>query len=435
MKIIGLGFNLCPPISRGRIFLARLILAFAAVSLFIPKSLAAPPAGYNLIWSDEFNGTVGSAPNSSYWNYNLGENGWGNSELENYTNSTANSQIVSDPNATDDMALAIIALDPGGNNGAVGDYTSARINTYGKFSFQYGYIESRIQLPYGQGIWPTFWMMGNDFYSGTYDPTLYNGNWPTCGEVDIMENIGNTNLSPPSNVSGSTWQSTIDTALHMPGHYGAGGIIRYWALPSGQLYHNNYHLFAAQWAPGQMQIFMDGNFVENISANYVSAGQWVFDSGPFFIMLNIAVGGSFPGSPDGTTSFPQTMLVDYVRVYQMAPPTPTSTPAPTVMTTPTSTASITPPFSPILYPNPYKGVGQPYLNLSAGGLGMPVTIKFFTTGFRKVSQVLYSASDTESGTVPLFLTDWYGTALANGLYYVVVEAGSKQTTLKYLLTR
>lgn len=307
---------------------------FWACALFLMGgtcSWASPPAGYALVWSDEFNQADDTPPNPAYWNYNLGNGGWGNDEMENYTNNLPNCHVVSDPNATDGKALALIAQD---------DYTSARINTYGHVSFQYGYVEARIQSTYGQGIWPTFWMLGNDFYPGSYDPSLETGNWPTCGEMDIMENIGNTSLSPPSNVSGSTWQSTIDMALHLPNHYGSNGLLAYWALPSPQLYHNAYHLFAAQWTPGQVEYFVDGTPVTTHTASEVSPGPWPFDAGQFFLLLNVAVGGDYPGAPDGTTSFPQTLLVDYVRVYQPASVTPT--PTATASMTPSMTASSTP---------------------------------------------------------------------------------------------
>jgi beta-glucanase (GH16 family) len=295
-----------------RSIFVQLLFVMIVANLFVSKSLAAPPAGYNLAWCDEFNQPAGSQP-STFWNFCLGNGGWGNGELENYTNSTNNCQIVSDPNATDGTALAIIAQS---------DYTSARINTYNNYSFQYGYIEARIQCTYGQGIWPTFWTLGNTFYSGAFNAYTETGDWPQCGENDIMENIGNDNASPATNVPGATWESTIDMAQHMPGHYGGSPLISYWSLPSPQVLHSAYHLYACEWTPGEMQYFVDGNLVATHTSGQVSAGQWVYDNGPAFILFNVAVGGGYPGSPDGSTSFPQTLLVDYVRVYQLPTPTP-----------------------------------------------------------------------------------------------------------------
>ncbi len=274
---------------------------------------AMPPAGYNLVWSDEFNGNVGSAPNSANWTYNTGAGGWGNNELENYTTSTANSQIISDPNAGDGKALALIAIDtqPGNTNyGTVGRYTSARLLTSGLQSFQYGYMEARIQMPYGDGIWPAFWMLGNNIGSV---------GWPTCGEMDIMENIGNVSDQPLNHGS-----------LHAPGWNPTGT----YSLPGGALYHNAYHTFGLLWQQDQVQFYVDGTLYETQTAAGAAGagGTYEFNS-QFFFLLNMAVGGSWPGSPDAGTSFPQTMLVDYVRVYQQPSGTATPTPTPVVAST------------------------------------------------------------------------------------------------------
>ena len=271
------------------------------------------PAGYNLVWSDEFNGAVGSAPNPANWTYDTGAGGWGNNELENYTTSTNNSVIVSDPNANDGKALAIIAIDtqPGNSNyGAVGRYTSARLLSSGLQSFQYGYMEARIQMPFGDGIWPAFWMLGTNIGAV---------GWPACGEMDIMENIGNSadQLLNHGSLHAPNWNPTATTGL-----------------PSGALYHNAYHTFGLLWQANQVQFYVDGNLYEtHTAAECAGAGGTYEFNTPFFFLLNLAVGGSWPGSPDAGTSFPQTMLVDYVRVYQASAGTPVPTPTPVVSST------------------------------------------------------------------------------------------------------
>lgn len=265
------------------------------------------PSGYGLTWSDEFNGSIGSAPNSNNWAYDTGDGGWGNSELENYTTSTANSQIVADANATDGKSLAIIAVDTMPGSGAyntVGRYTSARlVSSMGGATpsqvFQYGYMEARVKMPYGDGIWPAFWMLGNDINSGI--------SWPTCGEIDIMENIGNSSDQPVNH--GSLHDGTDFTNT--------------FTLTGGQLFHNEYHTFGAMWQPNQIQFYVDGNLYETVNSSQQS-GTWEFNNN-FFFLLNMAVGGSWPGSPDASTSFPQTMYVDYVRAYQSGQPTPVPT--------------------------------------------------------------------------------------------------------------
>jgi beta-glucanase (GH16 family) len=261
------------------------------------------PAGYGLAWTDAFNGAIGSGPNPANWTYDTGDGGWGNAELENYTTSTANSQIVADPNAIGGQALAIIALDPGGNNDAVGSYTSARlvssVESNPNNNWQYGYMEARVKMPYGDGIWPAFWMLGNNINSGV--------SWPTCGEIDIMENIGEA--SDQANNHGSLHDGIDWTDVY--------------TLDGPQLFHNAYHTFAANWVANQIQFYVDGNLYETVNASSQPGGTtWEFNNS-FFYLLNLAVGGNYPGNPDASTSFPQTMFVNYVRTYQSGNPTPT----------------------------------------------------------------------------------------------------------------
>jgi beta-glucanase (GH16 family) len=256
-------------------------------------TLQPPPAtGFTLAWSDEFNGADGSSPDSSKWTFDtgVGGNGWGNHELETYTNRTQNAQIKSGNLVI--TALKETYADP--KDGVSRNYTSARLKTQGLFSQAYGRFEARIKIPAGQGMWPAFWMLGNDIGSV---------GWPKCGEIDIMENIG----KEPGTVHGSlhgpsTASSTSD--LSAP-----------FSLTAGQNFADDFHLYAVEWEPGTIRFYVDTNLYATCNkSQWPAGGAWTFDH-PFFLILNVAVGGDWPGPPDNTTVFPQQMLVDYLRVY------------------------------------------------------------------------------------------------------------------------
>ena len=260
--------------------------------LFRPVLQAAEPA---LAWSDEFNQPTGSPPEASRWVYDLGGSGWGNNELETYTADRANASIVLDPAAVDGHALAIRAL-----RTVTGGYTSARLKTSGKFSFTYGRVEARMKLPFGRGIWPAFWLLGD---------TLGHVDWPACGEIDIMEQLGHD----PGRVHGT---------LHGPGYSGANGPTASTVLPDGASLSDAYHTYAIDWTPGRIEWSLDGIVYSVRTAAQLPADKrWVYD-GPMFLLLNLAVGGNWPGRPDSSTTFPQVLLVDYVRVYERRPDSP-----------------------------------------------------------------------------------------------------------------
>ena len=260
--------------------LARRALS-AAICLIALLPASAAPRPWRMVWSDEFNGPPGSPPDPSKWVLDLGGGGWGNQELEVYTDSRSNSYLDGQGN------LVMQALQP-----STGQFTSARLKTEGKFSMQFGRVEARIKIPYGQGIWPAFWMLGNDFASG----------WPGCGEIDIMENIGRE----PGAVHGT---------LHGPGYSGADAIGKAFNLASGR-FTDDYHVYAVEWSAARIDFFVDeNNYLTVTPASLPSGAKWVY-SHPFYIILNVAVGGSWPGNPDATSVFPQKMLVDYVRVYK-----------------------------------------------------------------------------------------------------------------------
>ncbi|HVO80669.1 MAG TPA: glycoside hydrolase family 16 protein [Terriglobales bacterium] len=242
---------------------------------------AAPLRPWRLVWNEEFDGPAGSAPDRAKWTYDLGQTGWGNAELENYTSSTDNAFV----DGAGHLVIQTVA------NGA--SYTSARLKTQGLAAFTYGKIEARIQIPFGQGLWPAFWMLGTD---------ISTSGWPRCGEIDIMENIG----KEPSTVHGT---------VHGPGYSGGNGIGAPFSLPDGQRFADKFHVFTVLWDPQSVEFQVDGHAYKRVTpADLPSGTQWVYGH-PFFLLLNVAVGGNWPGYPDSTTRFPQRMLIDWVRVY------------------------------------------------------------------------------------------------------------------------
>ncbi len=263
---------------------ALVLLGFALVA-------PAQPANWTLVWADEFDQPNGSSPNSSKWNYDIGASGWGNNEWQYYTARTNNVRV-------EDGKLVIEAKQEN-YNGA--NYTSARLKTQGKASWTYGRIEARIQIPRGQGIWPAFWMLGTNITSV---------GWPNCGEIDILENIGRE----PTIIHGT---------IHGPGYSGGNSIGGGYSLPGNPAFADDFHVYAVEWTTNMIKWFVDGHqYFTATPASLPGGSSWVFTQ-PEFIILNVAVGGNWPGYPDATTVFPQRMTVDYVRVYAIsnAPPT------------------------------------------------------------------------------------------------------------------
>jgi len=233
----------------------------------------------NLIWAEEFDYT--GLPDPTWWNMETGGGGWGNNELQYYTNTASNAYV-------NNGVLTITARKEqvGGRN-----YTSARITTQNKFDFKYGRIEARIKLPYGQGIWPAFWMLGANFGQV---------GWPSCGEIDIMEMVGGTNKD-----------NTCHSTIHWDNNGSHAQYGQSYTLPSGIL-ADNFHVFSVRWNAQSIRGYI--NDIKYFEADITPAGLNEFQKN-FFIILNVAVGGNWPGSPDDSTVFPQTMEVDWVRVY------------------------------------------------------------------------------------------------------------------------
>jgi len=268
---------------------AFLLLLLPVVANAQESASPVKDAKWKLVWSDEFNGPGGSGVDSSKWVFDLGGKGWGNQELESYTNRPQNVYIQ-------DGNLVVQARQEKytGPDGVSRNYTSARLKTAGKFSQAYGRFEARIKIPFGQGLWPAFWMLGDD---------LQKIGWPNSGEIDIMENIG----KEPSTVHGT---------IHGPGYSGDGGIGAPFTLPGNQRFADDFHIYAVEWELNTIRFYVDDKLYETCTPSNLPAGKrWVYNH-PFFLLLNVAVGGNWPENPDTTTIFPQTMLVDYVRVYQ-----------------------------------------------------------------------------------------------------------------------
>ena len=236
----------------------------------------------NLIMSDEFD--TDGAPNPLYWGYDIGtgEDGWGNNELQYYTDRSENITVQN--------GILLITAKKEDFNGA--SYTSAKLTTKGLFEQAYGRFEARIRVPYGQGIWPAFWLLGADC-----GPEVV---WPQCGEIDIMEYKG----QEPTTIHGS---------VHGNGFSGGEAITKSYSLENDR-FDTGFHVFGIEWAPDYINYYVDDVLYNQITPNDVT-GEWVFDH-PFYIIINLAVGGSFVGSPNSETVFSQTMLIDYVRVYK-----------------------------------------------------------------------------------------------------------------------
>jgi len=284
---------------------SNLTVKAIAVAAGLPQSAVATLAfapnipSNTLVWSEEFNEatTANTAPNQQFWTYDVGGGGFGNNELETYCayGSAVSPCVASAPNAYvgTDGFLHIVAQQP-----SPGVYTSARLKTQGLFSFQYGRFEVRVQVPEAQGFWPAAWLMGNDI---TTMP------WPGCGEMDVQERVDAAD-SPDKTVG----------SIHGPGFTGSNiGTTFY--FPTGQT-AATFHTYGMIWSPGSVAYYVDdpsspyATFTPTSVANFPGSA-WPFDTGPSFILLNLAIGGNYPGSPNSSTPFPSQTLVDYVRIY------------------------------------------------------------------------------------------------------------------------
>ena len=259
----------------------------------------------NPVWQDEFDGAAGARLDASVWNYQTGkQDGWGNKELQMYCAAGSNTPpcAAANPNVYLDGEghLVLRAL-----RTATGEWTSARINTSGHKEFQYGRIEARMKLPVGAGLWPAFWMIGSDGDAV---------GWPQCGSVDFVENISN-----PNNKA-SLGPTTIRSTIHGPGYSLGNGLYENYLLSHGAHIHE-FHVYGAIWSPNMIQLYVDDPanvFFVRTASDMPAGTQWVLNN-PFSLVLNLAVGGIWPGPPDESTPSPADMLVDYVRAFQVPP--------------------------------------------------------------------------------------------------------------------
>jgi beta-glucanase (GH16 family) len=249
------------------------------------------PADWVLVWSDEFDRD--GPPDSQKWTLAVGGDGWGNQELQYYTDRSPDNVAVEAGHLT----LRARRESYTGADGVTRMFTSARLHTQHRFSTTYGRIEARIKLPAGQGLWPAFWMLGDNFSEV---------GWPTCGEIDIMEHVG----SEPG---------IVHAAVHGPGYAQQRNLTHVstaYSLPQGQRFADDFHQFAIEWDPGVVRFYVDQFLYSIVTESSLPPGAtWAFDHA-FFLLLNVAVGGEWPGPPDASTTFPQVMQVDYVRVYK-----------------------------------------------------------------------------------------------------------------------
>jgi beta-glucanase (GH16 family) len=236
-----------------------------------------------LSWSDEFDGAAGSSPDPTKWGFDVGGSGWGNHQLEFDTNRPTNASL-------DGNGHLVITAEKESYMGST--YTSARMTTKQQFTQAYGRFEARLKMPTGPGMWPAFWLLGANI-----DATP----WPGCGEIDVVEYRG----QEPTIAHGS---------VHGPGYSGGAAITQSYALPSAARLDADFHTYAVQWDPGRIAFELDGNVYETVTPANLGTKTWVFDH-PFFIILNLAVGGDYVGPPSASTPFPGALVVDYVRVY------------------------------------------------------------------------------------------------------------------------
>ena len=263
-----------------------LFLVYSFILLIVPScdnSLEPEVPNYQLVWQDEFDGPANQAPDAANWTYDIGtgDNGWGNQELQYYTDRSDNVSLDGNGN----LVITARRESFGGR-----PFTSARIKTQGLFEQTYGRFEARMKLPWGPGIWPAFWLLGSD---------IETVGWPQCGEIDIMEYRGQqTNL--------------INGTVHGPGYSGGNAVTKSYGFEQAR-FDTDFHLFAVEWGTDYIRFYVDDVLYQEIKPDDLS-GEWVFNH-PFFMILNVAVGGNYVGFPTSETPFPQSMVIDYVRVY------------------------------------------------------------------------------------------------------------------------
>jgi beta-glucanase (GH16 family) len=264
--------------------MTRAALLACTLALACGEPPTTPAGGWRLVWQDEFDGPAGATPDPSRWSLDVGGNGWGNQELQQYTDRPDNA-------ALDGRGFLVITARREVMAGRA--YTSARITSRGKFARAYGRFEARLKLPAGRGLWPAFWLLGADINTVS---------WPACGEIDVVESRG-----------AQPWR--VSAAAHAPGYSGGSALTGAYETPDRARFSDDFHLYAVEWDPDQLRFFVDGILYHTVRSTRLPAGApWPYQH-PFFVLLNLAVGGAFGGPPDDTTPFPQALIADHIRVY------------------------------------------------------------------------------------------------------------------------
>jgi beta-glucanase (GH16 family) len=244
--------------------------------------------GWSLAWSDEFDGAAGSPVDPATWQPEVGGHGWGNEELQYYTDSGENASL----DGAGNLAIVVQRSDPHLRDRRIGgcEYTSARLISKDRVAFSYGLVQARIRLPRGRGIWPAFWMLGRN---------IDEVGWPQCGEIDVMENFG----KDPKVVHGT---------VHGPGYAGGAAITA--SHDAGASLADGFHVYSVRWEPERIRWYLDDELYGTVTPGDLRGNPWVFDH-DFFLLVNVAVGGTFSERADNSATFPQTMLIDYIRVH------------------------------------------------------------------------------------------------------------------------
>lgn len=273
--------------------LSQTIILLTVIAAFCNSIIGSQVSRGKYLFRDEFNRASGTPIDSTKWTAEIGGGGWGNEELQYYTNSIENAQHDGQGNL---LIKALKLNQPLNLSCWYGpcQYTSARLISKGKFDRKYGRFEARIKIPRGQGMWSAFWLLGSN---------INQVGWATCGEIDVMENIGRE-------------PSTVHGTIHGPGYSGSNGISSSYNLPNNPIFADDFHVYATEWTENKIEFFVDDKLYKTITPQNLPAGKtWVYDH-PFFAILNLAIGGNWGGAPDATTPLPGEMLVDYVRVYR-----------------------------------------------------------------------------------------------------------------------
>lgn len=245
--------------------------------------------GYRLAWSDEFDGARGTPADRGTWRAEIGGSGWGNQELQYYTDEPGNAAL----DGAGNLAIVVRRVDPGlaGRRYSGRGYTSARLISRDRVWLRYGLVQARIRLPRARGIWPAFWMLGQD---------IGQSGWPGCGEIDVMEHFG-------------TGPATVHGTVHGPGYSGRGAIGAPYAI--GPSLGRDFHVYSLAWDPGKIQWYVNDDLYHAVTRADLNGKPWVFDH-DFYLLINVAVGGTASVPPDETVTFPQAMLIDYIRLYE-----------------------------------------------------------------------------------------------------------------------